>query len=119
MLDEPELEVFRSYDRKILERLAANDTVGAFEHFDEMLNGDFYPYPTYYANVTGMTTNYFNLQLAPDATPLGGAFVKWINQAKIKHLIHVGERTYSPENQTVEFYLKADWMRSVVDMLVP
>merc|ERR1712187_760920 len=35
------------------------------------------------------------------------------------HLIHVGERTYSPENQTVEFYLKADWMRSVVDMLVP
>lgn len=119
MADQAEKEVFDDYDRKINERLAAKDTVGAFEYFDEMLNGDFYPHPTYYANVTGMTSNYFNVQLAPDATPLGGAFVKWLNQAKIKSLIHVGERIYSPDNMTVEYYLKADWMRGVTDMLIP
>lgn len=84
-----------------------------------MLNGDFYKYPTYYANVTGMATNYFNMQLAPDATPLGGDFVKWMNLPEVRAKIHVGGRSYAPLNDTVEYELLDAWMRDVVDMLVP
>lgn len=119
MVDESEKKVFDEYDKKIIESLSKNDTVSAFEHFDEMMNGDMYPYPTYYANVTGMGSNYFNFELSPDATPLGGAFVEWLNKPAVRDLIHVGDRIYVPDNTTVEKYLKVDWMKGVVDMLVP
>jgi len=119
MADEAEREQFRAYEAKMRVRLAAGDRLGAFEVFDEMLNGDFYPYPTFYANVTGMSTNYFNFELSPDATPLGGDFVEWLQTPSVRTQIHVGDRGYAPLNITVEEHLKDDWMRGVVDMLVP
>lgn len=119
MVDSSERKKFQEYEATIQTKLGNDDNEGAFETFDEMLNGDFYPYPTYYANVTGMTTNYFNMQLAPDATPLGGDFVDWLNTPEVRAKIHVGGRSYAPENQTVEFQLKAAWMQGVVPMLVP
>merc|ERR1712039_974779 len=118
MIDEAERDVFLDYDKKILARLEQNDTVGAFKSFDEMLNGDFYSYGTYYANTTGMGSNYFNFELAPDATPLGGDFVDWLNTPAVRSQIHVGNRSYAPENETVEAHIKADWMKDYFDMLV-
>merc|ERR1719359_1763948 len=106
MVDESEREQFRRYEATMQERLGAGDALGAFEAFDEMLNGDFFPYPTYYANVTGMGSNYFNFELAPDAAPLGGEFVAWLNTAVVRAQIHVGDRSYAPANQTVEAHLK-------------
>jgi len=119
MVDEVERAQFQTYERGIQEAVKAGDTIGAFEIFDEMLNGDFYPYPTYYANVTGMGSNYFNFELSPDATPLGGDFVQWLNQDAVKARIHVGSRNYVPANNTVEAHLKSDWMRDVLAELVP
>ena len=119
MVDEEERQQFRAYEARMAQRLDVGDTIGAFEVFDEMLNADFYPYPSYYANVTGMTTNYFNFELAPDATPLGGYFVQWLNWPEVRAQIHVGDRAYAPSNRTVEAHLKADWLRGVVGMLVP
>jgi len=119
MADETERKQFQAYEAKMRTSLAADDHLGAFEFFDEMLNGDFYPYPTFYANVTGMATNYFNFELSPDATPLGGDFVEWLQTPSVRTQIHVGDRSYAPLNITVEEHLKGDWMRGVVDMLVP
>lgn len=119
MVDGNERAQFKKYEAGIQGHLKDGDTLAAFEVFDEMLNGDFYPYPTYYANVTGMTTNYFNFNESPDAAPLGGDFVKWLNTDAIQAKIHVGNIKYAPLNDTVEYHLKADWMRGVVDMLVP
>jgi vitellogenic carboxypeptidase-like protein len=119
MVDETERKQFKTYEATIQQKLKAGDNVGAFHVFDEMLNGDFYPYGTYYANVTGMTSNYFNFELAPDATPLGGDFVEWLKKPEVRAQIHVGDRSYAPANSTVEVHLVEDWMRGVVDMLVP
>ena len=66
-----------------------------------------------------MATNYFNFELSPDATPLGGDFVAWLNTEAVRAAIHVGSRSYAPANSTVEAHLKPDWMRDVVGMLVP
>jgi len=118
MADASERQKFQEYEGIIQDRLNSGDNVGAFETFDEMLNGDFYPYPTYYANVTGMSTNYFNFELAPDATPLGGDFVAWLQKPEVRAQIHVGHRSYAPANGTVEFHLKGVWMLGVVDELV-
>lgn len=119
MVDEVERKTFKTYESTIQTRLKSGDNVGAFEAFDEMLNGDFYAYPTYYANVTGMSSNYFNFELSPDATPLGGDFVDWLNKPEVRKQIHVGGRKYAPANSTVEAYLKHAWMQGVVEMLVP
>eukprot|EP00931_Biecheleriopsis_adriatica_P037479 TRINITY_DN21491_c0_g1_i1.p1 TRINITY_DN21491_c0_g1~~TRINITY_DN21491_c0_g1_i1.p1 ORF type:complete len:262 (+),score=45.64 TRINITY_DN21491_c0_g1_i1:77-862(+) len=119
MVDESERTTFRTYEAAIQHHLQAGDSLGAFDVFDEMLNGDFYPYPTFYANVTGMSTNYFNFALSPDATPLGGDFVSWLNTPAVRAQIHVGDRSYAPSSSTVEAHLKPDWMRNVVAMLVP
>ena len=42
-----------------MENIAAQNWQAAFDAFDEMLNGDFYPYPTYFYNITGYS-DYFN-----------------------------------------------------------
>merc|ERR1719329_925479 len=119
MIDESERQQFKKYEDIIQQQLKDEDYVGAFRIFDEMLNGDEFPYPTYYANVTGMTTNYFNFEESPDATPLGGSFVAWLNTPAIRAQIHVGDRSYAPLNATVEKYLLNDWLQGVVPMLVP
>mmetsp|Transcript_8664 Transcript_8664/g.19825 ORF Transcript_8664/g.19825 Transcript_8664/m.19825 type:complete len:507 (-) Transcript_8664:103-1623(-) len=119
MASESEREVFRGYEAKMQQALKGGDYRSAFRVFDEMLNADFYPYKSYYANVTGMDTNYFNYELAPDATPLGGDFVDWLNTPAVRSRIHVGSRSYAPDNNTVEEHLLDDWMRDVRAVLVP
>jgi len=119
MADSNERDTFKKYEATIRAHLDKGEKVEAFGAFDEMLNADFYPYGSYYANVTGMTTNYFNYEQAPDASPLGGAFVAFLNRPEVLTQIHVGDRTYAPENQTVETYLKADFVTGVIDFLVP
>ena len=59
-----------------------------------MLNADFYPYGSYYANVTGMGGNYFNFELGPAAANLAHSFVKWLGVGSLTHLIHPVTHTH-------------------------
>jgi vitellogenic carboxypeptidase-like protein len=53
--DENEREtIVNKYEIPIVELIARGDLVGAFRVFDEFLNGDFFPYPTYFYNITGI-----------------------------------------------------------------
>ncbi|GMI06451.1 hypothetical protein TrLO_g11793 [Triparma laevis f. longispina] len=117
-IDSKEKAVFDDYDAKIQASLASGDNVGAFEHFDEMLNGDFNEYPTYYTNVTGLT-NYFNFEQGDCGSCVPEYYDDWLDLDETRAKIHVGDLEYSSFNETVEVYLKEDWMRGVVDMLVP
>jgi len=120
MLDQSERLQFDVYETKMKGYLESGDVVKAFGVFDEMLNGDFFPYPTYYANVTGMGTNYFNFELGPGATSLSkNFFIDWLDTPAARNAIHVGDYEYAVSNGTVEEYLLHDWMVGVIDMLVP
>jgi len=118
MCDSREREVFNAYESRMRTALDAGDTVSAFEEFDEMLNGDFMTVPTYYQNVTG-TTNYFNFEQGDCGSCVPEYYGDWLDLPEIREKIHVGDLPYASFNETVEVYLKADWMRGVVDMLVP
>ena len=97
--------------------------MAAFEAFDVMLNGDFV-FPTYYYNVTSMT-NYFNFEQGDCGDCAPDYFSDWLVSPATRELIHVGDLPYFDFNETVEVYLKGDWMRGVADshskvnMLVP
>lgn len=118
MVDETERAVFANYESKMQAALSSGDLRSAFQFFDEMLNGDFYPYPTYYANVTGMKSNYFNFALSPDAASItDNYFIDWLQQDVGRNAVHVGAYAYNVYNSSVEAALLDDWMRGVVPAL--
>src|SRR5690348_14567953 len=107
MADETEVSVIQKYEERIIEAIGAGEFVKAFHAFDELLNGDFYPYPTYFANITG-TTNYFNF-INPVYPP--NPYNQYVQLPSIRNAIHVGQYAYNGYNSTVELHLKEDWMR--------
>lgn len=118
MADQIEREQYKTYETLWKQKMDENDHVGAFHIFDEMLNGDFYPYPTYYANTTGMGSNYFNFNQGPDGSSLSkNYFIDWLGTKGGRNQMHVGDIPYHVLNQTVEAQLIGDWMVGVVDKL--
>jgi len=113
LADENEVAYLKSVEAKIVANIKAEQYVPAFELFDAMLNGDFYKYPTYYTNITG-TTNYFNFG-DPDYPP--NPYQAFLNLASTRKAIHVGTYGYWDYNQTVEFHLIGDWMKSVAEVM--
>lgn len=112
-------QVYDAYDVRLNERLAAGDLVGAFHSFDEMINGDYYGTDrTFYANTSGMGSNYFNFALEPGQASLTKrTFPKWLELPEVADALHVGSTPYSIFNQTVEDRLVGDWLRGVVPWL--
>jgi hypothetical protein len=60
LADELQVERIKRYEEQIVEGIGQGNLVHAFAAFDEFLNGDFYPHPTYFFNITG-SGEYFNL----------------------------------------------------------
>jgi vitellogenic carboxypeptidase-like protein len=118
MCDSQQRDIFKSYEKNIQQSLENGDTVAAFGYFDDMLNGDFTNGVTYYSNIT-QTSNYFNFQQGDCGSCEPEYYADWLVTPEIRDAIHVGDLEYSSFNETVEVYLKEDWMRGVVDMLVP
>jgi len=118
MIDSRERGVFQGYEPRMRGFLDAGDLVRAFEQFDEMLNGDFVSAPTYYKNVTGLD-NYFNFLQGDCGSCVPEYYGDWLDLPDVREKIHVGDLPYDSFNETVEVYLKDDWMRGVEDMLVP
>jgi len=118
MADDMERAQYMKYETEWKGKIDSGDNVGAFRVFDEMLNGDFFPYPTYYANQTGMGSNYFNFNQGPDGSSLTkNYFIDWLGTTTGRNMMHVGEVPYYVENSTVETQLLGDWMVGVTDKL--
>jgi len=99
------------YEHRIGAAIREGDFLKGFEVFDEFINGDFFPYPTYFFNITGVA-NYFNLN---DPTYPPNPYPTYLNLASTRSAIHVGAIPYWDYNQTVEANLKADWLATVKD----
>jgi vitellogenic carboxypeptidase-like protein len=100
-------------EQQIVTLISTGKLVEAFRIFDYMLNGDFFPYPTFYHNTTGLT-DYFNF-LQPDYPP--NNWQTFINLPSTRKAINVGDHAFNAQNSTVEYYLLNDWFRGVEDIL--
>jgi vitellogenic carboxypeptidase-like protein len=109
MADERESIVIKSYEVKMKYAFEKKEYLKAFHIFDELMNGDFYPYPTYFANITG-TSNYFNF-INPPYPP--NPYGQYLDASSTRRAIHVGSYSYADYNKTVEQYLLGDWMLGV------
>jgi len=112
-------KVYDAYDQRFNSLLKAGDLLGAFRSFDEMLNGDYFgPDRTFYANTSGMGSNYFNFAQEPGAASLTKrTFPSWLALPQIASALHVGSTRYSVFNQTVEDQILPDWIAGVVPWL--
>ena len=95
------------------QHIVRGDLVKAFEYFDMYLNGDFYQYPTFYENVTGLGS-YFNFL---DPVYPSNPYTAFLNLESTQNSIHVRKTVYEHYNKTVESYLIGDWMRSVSSVM--
>ena len=80
-----------------------------------LLNGDLYPYPTYFYNITGVT-DYFNI-LRINSPEEFNYYVPYVNQTSVRSAIHVGNLSYGSQSDMVERALVNDIMGSVADWL--
>lgn len=79
-----------------------------------MLNGDVFPYPNYFHNVTGSNDydNFMNTNAPADF----GYYPAYLNQANVRSDIHVGDAVFN-DGHECEMHLLADFMVSMVPRL--
>ena len=67
------------------------------------MNGDIYPYPTYFYNVTGVT-DYYNILRTSEPEEYN-YFVPYVNNSSTRADIHVGNLSYGAHGTDVELHL--------------
>ncbi|KAF0754804.1 venom serine carboxypeptidase-like [Aphis craccivora] len=95
-------------------QIVNDDYLGAFKTFDKLLNGDIYPYPSLFQNLTGMKY-YFNMLWDQDPTPYGD-WEKYVQEPIMREALHVGQNPLN-NGTSVEHHLTEDMMRSVAPWL--
>eukprot|EP01130_Rhizamoeba_saxonica_P005865 TRINITY_DN2322_c0_g1_i2.p1 TRINITY_DN2322_c0_g1~~TRINITY_DN2322_c0_g1_i2.p1 ORF type:complete len:237 (-),score=22.01 TRINITY_DN2322_c0_g1_i2:62-772(-) len=99
----------RMYEKYIHEALEQEYYLVAFHYFDQLINGDFFEYPTYFYNITG-SHDYFNIR-SPKYAP--DEYGKFMSSPTMREALHLGNIKFWDYNQTVEYHLLHDWMVSV------
>jgi len=112
LADLPEKAILQNMTDGIVANIQQQNWMQAFLIFDEMLNGDLYPYPSYYANITG-GTNYYNFLLTQE--PDYGPYDQFLNECSVRTAIHVGDLPYGATASLVEKHLLIDFMQSVAE----
>lgn len=102
-------DTIAGYVAAILDNIEQGNMLEAFDVWDEFLNGDVYPYPTYYYNITG-SEDYDNL-LRTQAPESFGYYVSWFQNNDVRRSIHVGDALFNNGTAT-EMALLGDFMVS-------
>lgn len=101
---------FEELENSARGQIVGGDYKAAFLTFDKLLNGDIYPYPSLFRNLTGMNY-YFNMLWDKDPTPYGD-WEKYVQSPQMRAGLHVGRRPLN-NGSTVEAHLTEDVMQSV------
>lgn len=115
IMDEQDVTGGHVYEQQIQNYILKGDYTDAFYVFDEYLNADFYPYTSYYYNVTGLSSYYNFLTPVYHTNP----YIEFLNLESTRNSIHTGANPYHDYNSTVEQYLIGDWMVSIRYKLPP
>ena len=112
MVDDQELEQVNQYCDSTIDLIKQNEMKKAFDVWDEFLNGDVYPYPSFYKNVTG--SNDYDNVLRTNAPESFGYFATYLNQADVRQKIHVGNAVFNNGHEC-EMHLLSDFHVSFAD----
>jgi len=114
LADENQRRRVEEYCDDTIDNIIAENWVEAFNIWDEMINGDVYPYPNYYHNITG-SNDYDNFM---DTNPPASFdyFSEYVNQPYVRQAIHVGDAPFN-DGSVCEKNLLGDFMKSLKPQL--
>jgi len=107
LANDAEVAVIQDYCDRSVNFIKQDKMTEAFNVWDEMLNGDIYPYPNYFHNITG-SNNYDNLMMTNNP-PDESYYAKYLNQPEIRKAIHVGDTCFGCKAGVCEKHLMADF----------
>ena len=107
-----EKRVFQDYITRTQRFIEAGQMADAFNVWDEMINGDIYPYPNYYHNVTG-SNDYDNFMDTNEPDELG-YYYPFVTAPNTRKGIHAGGAVYN-DGSACEMNLVSDFMVSFKD----
>lgn len=94
---------------EVVQDIENNRYQAAFDVWDKMLNGDVYPYPNLFHNMTG-SNNYDNLMMTNNPEEFS-YYPEYLNQDVIRSAVHVGDAVFN-NGSACEYHLMADVMVS-------
>lgn len=94
--------------------IKAGDFEQGFRVWDEMLNGDLFPYPNYFHNITG--SNDYDNVMNTDAPASFGYYYTFVNQPHVRKSLHVGSNVFQSGTEC-EKHLVSDFMASLAPQL--
>ena len=113
LADGPQIDVIDGYTKSIVAEIEAKNYTKAFRLWDEMLNGDLFPYPNYFHNVTD-SQDYDNFQRI-NAPASFGYYASFLNRKDVRRAIHAGDDTsYGGHAKDCEKALVPDFMVSML-----
>jgi vitellogenic carboxypeptidase-like protein len=101
--------VIQDYCDRTEAAIKNNQMLKAFDIWDEMLNGDEYPYPNYFHNITG--SNDYDNFMNTNAPESFGYYYQYLQQAYVRNAIHVGNHPFN-DGSACEKALLPDFMVS-------
>lgn len=110
MCDENEKAKIQTYCDQTVDLISQNKMSDAFKVWDMMLNGDIFPYPNYFHNITG--SNDYDNYLNTNAPAAFGFYSQYLNQPAIRQALHVGNTPFGTNASNCEFALVSDFMVS-------
>jgi len=93
LADANQVKVLQDYSKRTEDAIHQGDYKKAFDVWDEMLNGDVYPYATYFYNLTA-SMDYDNF-LRTEPPESFGYYSSYVTQPDIRKQIHVGNATFN------------------------
>jgi len=115
LIDSAQQKVFESYCARITAAIKAKYMSTAFAIWDEMINGDLFPYNSLFLNVTG-SYDYDNSEntFAPASFAL---YAQFLDQADTREALHVRNTPFGANSSDAEKALQSDFMRSMIPEL--
>lgn len=107
LISTQEKKVIQEYCDQTLAHIKSGNMYEAFNVWDQMLNGDVFPYANYFHNITG-SNDYDNL-MNTNADPV--YFLTYLNQGDVRKSIHIGDAQFQ-SGAACEHNLLRDFMVS-------
>lgn len=110
MADDSEKAKIQDYCDRSVALINKGDMAGAFNVWDQMLNGDIWPYANYFHNITG--SNDYDNFLNTNAPASFDYYAKYLNQPHVREALHVGDTPFGTNASNCEMALVSDFMVS-------
>jgi len=111
MCDEQEKLVIEDYCNRTVEHIKEGNMAAAFNVWDQMLNGDIWPYANYFHNITG--SNDYDNFLNTNAPASFDYYAKYVNQPFVRKALHVGNTPFGTNASDCEMALVSDFMATL------